>query len=354
LSSLTHRLKAEAHSLGFELVGIAPAVQAPGWDRFNNWLQNGYAGEMEYLEQGAGARQSLDAVLPGTKSIVMLAISYHQPEVRQQETPVNHGRVASYALGTDYHPFLWNKLNRLSVWLTAEVPDSHSRGVVDTAPVLERDYARLAGLGWFGKNTMLINKRMGSFLLLASLLTTVELEIDPPHVSSHCGTCTACLDACPTDAFPEPGTLDATKCISYFTIEKRGSIPLEMREKFGDWFFGCDICQDVCPWNRKAPQGQGSELLSADWHDSDSASIDLLELLKLDDAAFKAQFRSTALWRSKKQGLIRNACIVLGNRGDGRAIPILELLTQSDDEVIREAAQWALKQLTKTIQPPAL
>jgi epoxyqueuosine reductase len=229
--------------------------------------------------------------------------------------------------------------------LTEQTPGSQSRGVVDTAPLLERDFARLAGLGWFGKNTMLIHKKVGSFFLLASLLTTVELEIDQPHVSSHCGTCTACLDACPTQAFPEPGVLDASKCISYFTIELKGSIPAEHRSGIGDWAFGCDICQDVCPWNRKAPVGQTPELLSSSWQSGATKTLDLIALLQMPVEEFRQHFRSTALWRTKRQGLLRNACIVLGNQRDQRAIPALEKTRQDGDEVVREAAEWALVKL---------
>lgn len=348
MPKLTEQLKARAFDLGFELVGVTMAQPAAGLDRFLNWLEQGYAGEMKYLEAGAAARSNLDDILPGTRSIVMLGISYHQPALRSSPTPVNHGRVASYALGGDYHPLLWAKLNHLCDWLAVEQPGALSRGVVDSAPLLERDYARLAGLGWFGKNTMLIHKKMGSFLLLGALLTTVELDPDQPHVASHCGTCTACLDACPTQAFPQPGVLDATRCISYHTIELRGSIPAEHREGLGEWLFGCDICQDVCPWNRKAPAGREMQLLQADWHAEGMNSIDLIALLQMDEASFRQHFRATALWRTKRQGLLRNACLVLGNRGDERARPVLQqVLHESPDMVVREAAVWAIERLNR-------
>lgn len=347
MTSLTKQIKELARAQGFELVGIAAAQAAPGWERFSQWLSNGYAGEMNYLERGASARQSPYSIVPDARSIVMLGMSYHQPKLREQVVPEGHGRVASYALGEDYHPLLWGKLNHLTSWLGHAVTGSHSRGVVDTAPLLERDFARLAGLGWFGKNTMLINKRMGSFLLLAAIVTTIELEIDQPHLASHCGSCTACLDACPTQAFPSPGVLDATKCISYFTIEKRGSIPVEDRTKIGDWFFGCDICQDVCPWNRKAPAGQEPRLLEADWHERDTSTINLVELLKMNEAEFRRLFRNTALWRSKRQGLLRNACLVLGNQDDVTALEALQTASVSEDMVVKEAAEWAIAQIQK-------
>lgn len=344
MPSLTTRLKEQAHALGFELVGITPAQPARGLDRFLNWLEQGYAGEMKYMERSAPARSSPDSVLPGTKSIVMLGISYHQPELRATPTPPLHGRVASYALGEDYHQVIWGKLNQLSAWLSTEVAGSESRGVTDTAPLLERDYARLAGLGWFGKNTMLIHKQMGSFLFLSALLTDVELEVDVPHVASHCGTCTACLDACPTKAFPEPGVLDATKCISYLTIELKGTVPLDLRAGTGNWLFGCDICQDVCPWNRKAPRGREPALLAEDR----TGTMDLVEILSMPLDAFRRRFKTTALWRTKRQGLLRNACIVLANQRNRQAIPALQQAAIDSDEVISEAARWALTQLQKS------
>lgn len=345
MPTLTEMLKQQAREQGFELIGVSGARPPVGLDRFLDWLEQGYAGQMQYLEKGAAARSSPESVLPGVRSIVMLGISYHQPQVRQQSTPELHGRVATYALGCDYHPLLWAKLNTLTAWLDEQAPGTQSRGVVDTAPLLERDFARLAGLGWFGKNTMLINKKMGSFFLLAALLTTAELDIDQPHVTSHCGTCTACLDACPTQAFPEPGVLDASKCISYFTIELKGKIPVEHRPGIGDWAFGCDICQDVCPWNRKAPAGQQTELLSASWQSGSMKTMDLIALLEMSVQEFREHFRDTALWRTKRQGLLRNACIVLGNQGDQRAIPALEHIRQENDDVVREAASWALGQI---------
>lgn len=332
--TLTGQLKEYAHRLGFELAGVAAPQTAPGWERFTNWLDRGLAGEMSYLRQGAEARADPERILPGVRSIVVLGMSYHQPEARTRETPAGHGRVATYALGVDYHEVLWRKLDQLGEWLGERSAGSVSRGVVDTAPLLEREYARLAGLGWFGKNTMLINKGMGSFFFIASLLTTAELEPDPPHLASHCGTCTACLDACPTQAFPEPGVLDAQKCISYLTIEVKQAVPGELRTEIGEWVFGCDVCQDVCPWNRKASTGQTAS--------SREPWLDLLELLALTPEEFRRRFKGTALWRSRRRGLLRNSAIVLGNRGDPRAVPALLQALGDEEKVIRGAAAWAL------------
>ncbi len=336
--SITETVKARARQLGFDLAGVCLPERPSGLDRFQAWLDSGFGGEMTYLQHGANARSSPASVLPGVKSIIMLGISYHQPEARVQSTAALYGREATYAPGQDYHEVLWGKLNELTAWLNGQVPGSQSRGVVDTAPFLERDYARLAGLGWFGKNTMLINKKQGSFFFLAALLTTAELDPDQPHLASHCGTCTACLDACPTRAFPEPGVLDATKCISYLTIELRKPIPSELRSSVGDWVFGCDICQDVCPWNRKAPTG---DMRGAEVHRINQ-SLDLIELLGLPTDEFRQRFRHTALWRTKRRGLLRNACIVLGNQRDPRAIPALSLALQDVEPLVRGAAAWAI------------
>src|SRR5207302_3001460 len=209
--------------------------------------------------------------------------------------------------------------------------------VVDTAPLLERDFARRAGLGWFGKNTMLLNKHFGSYFFLGALLLDLDLRPDPAHETSHCGTCTACLDACPTQAFPEPGQLDARRCISYLTIELRGPIPEELRGPTGDWLFGCDICQEVCPWNRKSPPsaepafGPRPEL----------EAVDLVELLGLSEEAFRRRFRGTALTRPGRRGLLRNGAVILGNLRDPAALPALRRALADPEQLVREAAAWA-------------
>jgi epoxyqueuosine reductase len=250
------------------------------------------------------------------------------------------GRVARYAQGPDYHRYIWDRINALAAWLEAEVPGTHTKAVADTAPLLERDFARRAGLGWVGKNTMLIHPRRGSFFFLAAVLTNIELKPSAPFSTSHCGTCTACLDACPTAAFPEPFVLDATKCISYLTIELRSPMPLELREQVGDWLYGCDVCQDVCPWNRKTSPGPIGFP-----HNSGMEVLDPVELLGLDADAFRERFKHTSLWRNRRSGLLRNAAIVLGNVGGVDALPALERALCDSEEVIREAAAWAMEQI---------
>jgi epoxyqueuosine reductase len=327
-SALTTALKAEARRLGFELVGVAPAVTPTGIHEFLDWLDQGYAGQMTYLERRVEAYAHPRHVLDGVRSVVMLGINYNTQAPRSRggesceeprstmETegrnlaPAIPARIARYALGcADYHDVLREKIFSLAEFLRGESPACKARGIVDTAPLLERDFARLAGLGWFGKNTMLINKELGSWFFLAGLLVDVELEYDAPHSASHCGTCTRCLDACPTKAFVAPYVLDARRCIAYLTIEHRGPIPEEFREPIGDWLFGCDVCQDVCPWNRKAP----ASFDPAFQPQPELQSADAGALLTITDAEFHRQFAHTALSRPGRAGIVRNAEIVAGN-----------------------------------------
>ena len=322
-------LKERALGHGFTLFGVAPATEADGYGRFCDWLDAGYAGQMKYLQKHREHRRHPKAVLQSVRSVVMLGYEY------AAQLPELPAKIARYAHGPDYHRLLWDKLNDLSAWLMKEVPGSFAHGTADSAPLLERDFARRAGLGWFGKNTMLLNKQRGSYFFLAGLLTSVELPATETIPENHCGTCTACLDACPTQAFPAPGTLDATRCISYLTIELHGSIPLPLRSGIGDWLFGCDICQEVCPWNRFANTRTSDNLLS----------LDPLELLSITEDEFKERFQYTAIYRTRRQGLVRNAAIVLGNTGTMAALPALERVTLDADEVVREAAQWAIDQI---------
>jgi len=344
-ADLARRLRERAVGHGFTLFGIAPATEADGFDRFAGWLDAGYAGEMDYLHDHREQRRHPANILQSVRCVVMLGFDYGDASgsefsVSNTDRSSPRTSVAKYATGPDYHRFLWDKLNDLAAWLEAERPGCRAKGAADSAPLLERDFARRAGLGWFGKNTMLIDKHRGSFFFLAALLTSLDLPLSDPHTASHCGTCTACLDACPTQAFPEPGVLDARKCISYLTIELRGAIPLELREPMGGWLFGCDICQDVCPWNRHGAAGSFPA-------NPELVALDPVELLSLDDAGFRRRFRGTSFYRAKRTGLLRNAAIVLGNTGDANAIPTLELAALDGDEVIREAAAWALEKLRR-------
>ncbi len=335
--SLTDQLKAEALRLGFAKVGVAPAVDPPGYPRFREWLKQGHAAGMDYLVRQADARAHPNHLLEGVRSVVMATM------LHGSATPIStdprRGRIARYAQGPDYHEVLWRRLEALLAWLRMKRPEANGRAVADTAPLLERDFASLAGLGWVGKNTMLIDKRVGSFTVIGALLTDIPLSYDEPHNTSHCGTCTRCLDACPTDAFVGPHQLDARRCISYWTIEHKGPMPDEAAQALHGWAFGCDVCQDVCPWNRKAPvvvEGPGPAVL---------LNTDLIDWLERDAEEFSRTLKGTALSRARRRGLVRNAALLLGSRGVFEAVPALRKLLDDQDEVVRWAAAWALKRL---------
>jgi epoxyqueuosine reductase len=343
MASLEADIKTLANHLGFELVGIAAATEADGFARLQDWLAEGYAGEMDYMQRHAEARRHPAAVLAEVRSVVMVGLNYLAgPATSEGQRPPRTGRVARYAHGADYHDVLREKLNRLLEQVQEKAPTCRGRGVVDTAPLLERDFARRAGLGWFGKNTMLLNKQLGSYFFLGALLLNLELQPDPAFAGNHCGTCTACLDTCPTQAFVGPGMLDARRCISYLTIELRGPVPPALREGIGDWLFGCDVCQEVCPWNRKAPQGMEAALAGR----PDLEAVSLIDLLSYSELEFRQRFRGTAITRTKRRGLLRNAAIVLGNQGDPAALPALRRALDDPDPVVREAAAWAMKKIT--------
>ncbi len=332
-------LKDKATSIGFDLVGIAPAGEASTYDAFRKWLQAGHEGEMSYMQRHAGARRHPESILPDVKSVIMVALNYKHPEVALRRSGKS-GKVARYAWCDDYHDTLRFMLKELLGWLRQQRPGCWGRAVVDTAPLLERDFARQAGLGWFGKNTMLLNKKLGSYFFLGALLVDIQLEPDHPHQSSHCGTCTACLDACPTDAFPDSGVLDARRCISYLTIELRGAFDEDLRSDVGDWVFGSDICQEVCPRNRKAPNAQEHVALREDLQ-----SLDLTGLLLLSEQEVEQRFGGTALTRPRRAGLARNAAIALGNVGSRDDLSALRQALQDSDGTVRDAANWAIEQI---------
>lgn len=338
-ATLSADIKAQALQCGFDLVGICPAVAPAGIEHFRAWLRQGFAGQMTYMHRHAAAREHPDNVLAGARSIVMLAVNYRTAD--PPEPGPLQGKVSRYAWGTDYHRLLRERLDRLAKFLRRRCPGCAVRGVVDTAPLLERDFAQLAGLGWIGKNTMLLNKKAGSWLFLAALLVDVELDYDQAHRADHCGTCTRCLEACPTEAFAGPYQLDSRRCISYLTIELRGGIPEALRPAIGSWVFGCDICQEVCPWNRKAPRAEeiGFEPRG------ESYPVDLMSLLETDPADFRTRYRDTAMERPRRRGLLRNAAIALGNSGRPEAVPALCRALEDSEPLVRGAAAWALGRL---------
>lgn len=353
-SRLTEQLKQRAREAGFSLAGVCPAAAPAGLDRLDEWLSAGYAGQMHYLADRRDAYADPRQVLDGVRSILMLAMNYRTVDPLEPEA--GQGRVSRYAWGAvDYHDLIRQRLDGVAALLRERVPEARVRGVVDTAPLLEREFAQLAGLGWIGKHTLLLNRQIGSWFFLAALLTDLELSYDRPHEADHCGTCRACLDACPTDAFPEPYVLDASRCISYLTIELRNAMPTELRPGVGDWLFGCDVCQEVCPWNEYTaregeaaaePIGSAGALLShssAEFEPlSENNPLDLAPLFYLDDRAFRERFRRTPLWRPKRRGLLRNAAIVLGNRPTQAALPALETGLNDAEPLVRGACAWAL------------
>ncbi len=336
---LTAALKAEAARLGFDRVGVAPATAPATYPDFLAWVDSGRGAGMDYLARNAGVRGHPDRLFAGAKSVVMVSLVYGRPDPTGPGP--GEGKVARYARGADYHEVIWRKLDALLAWFHSECPGAKGRAVCDTAPLLERDFARLAGLGWVGKNTMLIDRKLGSFTLLGALVVDKELEYDPPQATAHCGTCTRCLDACPTDAFSAPYILDARKCLSYWTIEHRGPIDEAYADRLDGWVFGCDVCQDVCPWNRKAPSGRSGELDAR----PGLTNPDLIEWIERDPAEFRRSVKGTALSRAKRSGLIRNAALILGQRRVKEAIPALRTCLNDPDPVVRGAAAWALDRI---------
>jgi epoxyqueuosine reductase len=305
---ITAALREEALRLGFDLVGVAQAQRSPDFDFFRRWLGAGFAAGMRFLADRADAYRHPSGVLDGVRSVMMLGVNYRTVE----PAPVGAGqaRIARFAWGEDYHTLIGHRLGRLCAFHHKLLPAARSRGVVDTAPLLERQFGRLAGLGWIGKNSSLIHPVFGSWFYLAALLTTEPLEYDAPFAADRCGSCRACLDACPTGALFDARHLDARKCLSYLTIESRDPLPAALRSACGDRLFGCDACQEVCPWNRDTPANGETAFAPGPGMNP----VDLSELLALDDATFRNRFRHTSLWRAKRAGILRNAAVVLENQ----------------------------------------
>lgn len=341
LNDLTQLLRERALDSGFNLFGIAPAVASAGFHQLTDWIDAGYSAGMDYIPQRIEAYKHPAGVLPGVQSIIALAFPYDR--MPKQQVDAGRGRVARYAWsGSDYHDIIHPKLKLLCRLIGEAVPGSSSRGVVDTAPLMEREIASLAGLGWRGKNTLLLNRFEGSYFFLACVLTSVELPSSEPHESSHCGTCTACLDACPTDAFPKPGVLDANRCISFLTIENRDSIQTELRSGIGDWVFGCDICQEVCPWNRKPARSPAQTVMPQDGEDF--RDLVLNDLFTMSDESFRKRFRKTPFWRTRRRGMLRNAAIVLGNQTPVSSFSVLAAALADADAIVRQSVAWAIGQ----------
>jgi epoxyqueuosine reductase len=334
---LSEQIRTTAIDLGFDLVGITSAEPLAHGGRFRAWVAQGFAGEMGYMSRDVDKRVDPSRVLPDARSIIVLGINYYTAPKPTMDAP-GRGWVSRYAWGQDYHRILGQKLEALLARIRAiEGTDVRARWYVDTGPILERELAWRAGLGWPGKNTNLINRRVGSWLFLGAILLDRELVYDAPS-TAHCGTCTRCMVACPTGALVAPGVLDARRCISYLTIELRGPIPRELRPLMGTHIFGCDICQAVCPWNRKISVSTEPALLPQ----AGFAAPELIPWLCLSEDAFRLQFHDSPMKRAKRRGLLRNVAVALGNLQDPRAIPALGTALGDAEPLIRSHAAWAL------------
>jgi epoxyqueuosine reductase len=349
--ALSRELKTLALEAGFDLAGIAGVADTPEHRFFPGWVAQGSAGEMKYLEARNDAKElkraSLANAAPWARSVLVCALNYNadQPYSTHAGSP-SQGWISRYAWSQrDYHDVLLEKLRATEARLLAlcaerDVPAPRTWCYVDTGPVIERIYAKYAGIGWIGKNTCVLNQQLGSWLFLGVMLTSLDLTPDLPP-ADRCGSCTRCLDACPTHAFPAPYQLDATRCIAYLTIELRGTVPEELRPGIGRQVFGCDICQDVCPWNREAPVAA-----SADQQPRPQLVNPELEwLARLTVEEFRETFRSSPVKRAKRSGLLRNVAIAMGNSGDKRFLEILRELSEDEDPVVAEHARWAVKEV---------
>jgi epoxyqueuosine reductase len=334
--ALTAAVKARARELGFDRVGIGPATPPPHAAAFEAWLDAGHAATMSYLARGRADRLDPARLLPGVRSVVAVALSYKPAS----DDPSWRG-VAAYARGCDYHDVLRERLATLAAFISDRAgPDAATRVAVDTSAVLERDLAARAGLGWIGKNTNLLAPELGSLFFIGIVFTTAGLVFDE-GLPDRCGTCTACLDACPTNAFPAPYVLDARRCISYLTIEHRGEVEEALRESVGEWLFGCDVCQDVCPWNAKAAPSREPAWAPSRTLEEPAA------LFALTPEMFRARFRGSALTRAKRAGLLRNAALVLGNRREAGAVAELSRALDDPESSVRSAAAWALARIAR-------
>lgn len=332
---LKAELVARAKQIGFDACRVAQAHSPPHGAEFQQWLRDGAAGEMEWIERGAAKRLDPQLVLPGARSVIVLAMSYWQGDT----SPAPRARIARYAWGDDYHDVMLTKLRQLDAFLREH--GGEQKCYVDTGPVLERDFAAEAGLGWHGKSTMLVDRQLGTWFFLAEILTTLELPADEP-VPPRCGSCTRCITACPTGAITSAHRLDARRCISYLTIELKGAIPLEFRPLIGDRIYGCDTCLEVCPWNRFAAAARETAFTAR----PATRSMQLRDYLSLDEAQFRALFRGSPIKRIKRRGLLRNVCVALGNVGTREDLPALERAAADPEPLIAEHAQWAIAQIT--------
>jgi epoxyqueuosine reductase len=333
VAELKREITDRARALGFDSCRIATAASPRHSNEFRAWLREGAAGEMAWLARGEEKRRNPQKVLPGVRSVIVVALSYWQGE---RATPTTHatGRIARYAWGDDYHEVVLPKLKQLDEFLREQ--GGTQKCYVDTGPILERDHAAEAGIGWHGKSTMLIDRKLGTWFFLAEILTTLELSADEPQ-PSRCGTCVRCITSCPTGAITESHRLDARRCISYLTIELKGSIPLELRPLIGDRIYGCDDCLDACPWNRFASVSREAAFAAGP-----ATRMPLRDYLALDDKQFRTLFRDSPIKRIKRRGFLRNVCVALGNVGNRGDLPALQRAAFDPEPLIAEHATWAI------------
>jgi len=369
--TLTQCIKEKAYHLGFDLIGIAPATEALHAQAYYRWITNDYHAKMQWLARNPHRRIDPRQVVEGAQSVVVVGLSYFtiNPPMELWNDPTR-GRIARYAWGIDYHKVMLPRLRELGEFIDHEVGSvCNQRSYVDTGPILEREFAAQAGIGFIGKNTLLINPRWGSYLFLGEILLDKELVYDSPaeakgaklqfssdtyrnsdrsrkvakaSKTASCGICTRCLQTCPTHAFPAPYILDSNRCISYLTIELKEAIPIELRPLIGNWIYGCDACQEICPWVRRYAQPNRSPFLH---YDPDIAIPKLVDLLVLDNNGFRQRFKGTPMKRTKRQGMLRNVAVALGNCGNPDALPALEQALQDEEPLIREHAAWAINQI---------
>ncbi len=347
-TDLKRELVARAQGIGFDLCRVTQAETPPHADELRAWLQAGAAGEMEWMKRGEEKRCNPALVLRDARSVIVLAMNYwqgNQPEERRSASagaalmpPSNSGRIARYAWGDDYHDVMLVKLKELDAFLSEH--GGVQKCYVDTGPLLERDFAAEAGIGWHGKSTMLVNQKLGTWFFLGEILTSLELPPDPPQ-PSRCGTCTRCITACPTGAITGAHQLDARRCISYLTIELKGSIPREFRPLIGDRIYGCDTCLDVCPWNRFAAESREASFALR----PEIAAMKLRDFLSLDDEQFRTLFRDSPIKRIKRRGFLRNVCVALGNVGTREDLPRLAEAALDPEPLIAEHAAWAIDRI---------
>ena len=356
--NLKETIKVKSSQLGFIRAGVTTPEPPPHYSTFENWLAKGHHGAMDYLatERSRVRRADPREIMPECKSILVLATPYSPPHSALPKTTgtiVNGtseveahglGNIASYARGQDYHDILPERMKELVQFIEEQIGGPvKNRWYTDTGPILERDLAQRAGIGWISKNTCLIHPKHGSYFLLSEILLDLALEPDPPFVTDHCGTCTRCIEACPTDCILPDRTIDATRCISYLTIELKDGIPTELRDKVGSWVFGCDICQMVCPWNRFAGQGDPD-------FGSDRPGPSLTEELSISAQEFNQRFKGTPVKRAKRRGYLRNVAVALGNTGDMHALPVLQNALDHEELMVREHAKWAIEKIEERVR----